>query len=60
MLVKWLSSNEKDNIPAYATHYIGVGGFLHKEFIIYIQLNRGSFKGRYKGNPCCKGKSLDN
>ena len=33
MMVKWLSANEKDNLPEFATHFIGVGGLILFNFI---------------------------
>lgn len=60
MLAKWLSKDEKDNMPEYATHFIGVGGtfnFNPSELLINI-LCRGCHQGRHPRDSCCKGKSL--
>lgn len=28
MMTRWLPENEENKLPHYATHYVGVGGFV--------------------------------
>ena len=51
MLTKWLPDNEKNNIPSYSTHYIGVGGaVINQETneILVVQENRSIIKDFWK------------
>lgn len=51
MLIKWLPDNEKNNIPSYSTHYIGVGGAVinqETKEILVVQENRTIIKDFWK------------
>lgn len=39
MLIKWISEKEKDNLPAFATHFIGVGG-IYKNSNIFNKITK--------------------
>ncbi len=51
MLIKWLPEDEKNNIPNYSTHFIGVGGAVIDEEtkeILVVQERRSIIKDFWK------------
>ena len=49
-MCKWLDITTDDRLPAYADHYVGVGGIVlnDKEEILMIQENRSIGEGSAK------------
>jgi len=60
MLKKWLSKSESDNLPSYATHYLGCGGFVvnERDQVLVMQEKVGDQRWKLPGGHANPGEEV--